>query len=171
MSDVCKKLFPHQDLDSLNKFYGDPRGRNGTYSPSWYKENIVRWIPPYQMYYSVDHSKFSHMMVHKKCLSVFQAAYTDVFKHFGQQKITQLRLDISGGSYCYRLERGGSDLSVHSWGCAIDMDPVHNPFPQPWKKGGIDPTFCQIMESHGFWWRGENGDVDPMHFQCCYRND
>ena len=171
MSAACKAAgFPHQDTASLNEFYGDPRGRNGNASPKWYSANMVKWVPPYQIYYS-DGKKtpFKFLMVHQKCLQTFQTAYTDVLKHIGQEQISKLRLDISGGAFCYRLERGGSSLSVHSWGCAIDMDPAHNPFPHKWKQGGIDPTFCQIMESHGFWWRGENNDIDPMHFQCCYR--
>ena len=171
-SPTCKKLFPHQDVDSLNAFYEDPRGRNGTYSTKWYAANMVKWIPPYQMYYSDGlKTKFRYLMVHKKCLSVFQQAYKNVLDHFGQAKISELRLDISGGTFNYRLERGGSGLSVHSWGCAIDMDPGHNPFPHKWEKGMIDPDFAQILEDTGLWWRGSDNDDDPMHFQCCYRGD
>ena len=53
MSAACKAAgFPHQDTASLNEFYGDPRGRNGNASPKWYSANMVKWVPPYQIYYS-----------------------------------------------------------------------------------------------------------------------
>ena len=39
----CKELFPHEDVLNLNKFYGDPSGRNGVVDSKWFKENIVKW--------------------------------------------------------------------------------------------------------------------------------
>jgi len=169
-SPTCKKLFPHQDSESLNVFYGNPMGRNGQVSPKWYAANIVKWTPPYPIWFSVNtKQQLKTLSIHKKCVPVFDAAFKAVLAHFGLAKIHELRLDISGGAYNYRLERGGSNLSVHAWGCAIDMDPVHNPFPKKWKTGMIDPTFAQIMEDNGFWWRGSDGDIDPMHFQNCWR--
>ena len=163
-------IWPHEDIASLNGFYGDPRGMNGTSSPKWESENLVLWEPPYPMYYSDgNHTRMWHLRVHKKCRDTFDAAFRDVLNHFGQEKITELRLDITGGTFCYRLERGGSRLSVHSWGCAIDMDPGHNPFPHRWEanKGMINLDFAGIMQSHGFCWRGAKGDIDSMHFQLC----
>ena len=38
----CKELFPHEDTVNLNKFFGDPTGRNGQVDSKWYKENIVK---------------------------------------------------------------------------------------------------------------------------------
>ena len=52
MSEKCKELFPHEDTVNLNKFFGDPTGRNGQVDSKWFKENVVKWIPPYQMYYT-----------------------------------------------------------------------------------------------------------------------
>ena len=65
--------------------------------------------------------------------------------------------------------RGGSRLSVHAWGIAIDMDPARNPFPARWREGMLNPDFADILEKHGIWWRGRPGDNDPMHFQCAWR--
>jgi hypothetical protein len=110
-------------------------------------------------------------MVHKKCLAAFQAAFADVLKELGIEYIKAHRLNISGGTFCYRLERGGSKLSVHSWGCAIDMDPQHNPFPHKYNAalGMLDTRFAAILERHGFTWRGAAGDDDPMHLQLSNR--
>jgi len=111
------------------------------------------------------------LRVHKKCLPVFQAAFSDALKELGADYIKAHRLDISGGTFCYRTQRGGSRLSVHAWGCAIDMDPGHNPFPHKWEdgRGMLDKHFAAILERHGFTWRGDNGDIDPMHLQLAHR--
>jgi hypothetical protein len=163
--------WPHQDAASMNAFYGDPRGGDNG-NPGWVGRNIVLWEPPYPMFYSDGkHTHLPHIRVHLKCVQTFTDAFKDVLNHFGPDAIKAKRLDITGGVFCYRLERGGSKLSVHSWGCAIDMDPGHNPFPSKWKpkSGMIDPDFAAILQGHGFTWRGAAGDNDPMHFQLCTR--
>ena len=160
--------WPHEDVASLNKFYGDPRGANGEPSAAWESANLVRWTPPYPMYYSDGkHTPLLHFRVHKKTLSTFDAAFKEALSVLGHDYIVEHHLDICGGTYCYRLERGGSRLSVHSWGCAVDLDPAHNPFPHQWVegKGMLDKKFAEILMKHGFDWRGANRDIDAMHFQ------
>jgi hypothetical protein len=163
--------WPHEDVASLNAFYGDPRGPNGKENPTWAAKNLVSWAPPYPMFYSDgQRTPLRHLRFHKKCVEAFDAAFKDVLATLGQAYISAHRLDISGGSYCYRVERGGSRLSVHSWGAAIDMDPNHNPFPAKWTGGQmIDIKFADILRKHGLCWRGQNGDVDAMHFQAVAR--
>lgn len=163
--------WPHQDAAALNVFYGDPRGANGQANPKWEAGNIGYWKPPYPMFYS-DGKKtpFARgIRMHRRCHQAFTAAFTDVLQTLGHDFIVANRLDISGGAFNYRVERGGARLSVHAWGCAIDMDPAHNPFPARWRKGMIDARFAAILEKHGFTWRGANADIDPMHFQLANR--
>jgi len=151
--------WPHQDASALNIFYGDPLGTGGEANPKWEAGNIGYWKPPYP----------KGLRIHRRCHQAFTDAFTDALQTLGHDYIMANRLDISGGAYNYRVERGGSRLSVHAWGCAIDMDPAHNPFPARWRKGMIDPKFCEILEKHGFTWRGRNADIDPMHFQLANR--
>ncbi len=162
--------WPHEDVASLNAFYGDCRGANGEANPKWEAANVVRWTPPYPIFYSDGkRTPLSHIRVHRKCLDTFEAAFQEVLATLGHDYIVAKRLDISGGAYDYRLERGGSRLSVHSWACAIDMDPAHNPFPHQWvaDRGMLDKAFAEILVKHGFDWRGGLRDIDPMHLQLC----
>jgi hypothetical protein len=161
--------YPHEDVAALNAFYGDPRGANGRPNPHWEADNIVLWTPPYPMFYTDGaHTPLHHLRVHKKVRDVFDAAYLEVLKTLGLDYIAKHRLNLSAGAYDYRIERGGSRLSVHSWGCAIDMDPAHNLFPHRWNPAiGLDQKFVAILKKHGFHWRGDNGDIDPMHLQLC----
>jgi hypothetical protein len=161
--------WPHEDVVALDAFYGNPRG-GAEGSATWQAQNLVRWSPPYPIFYSdPEKTRLNTLRVHKKCVDAFEAAFKDVLETLGHDYIAAHRLNISGGTYCFRVERGGSRLSVHSWGCAIDMDPGHNPFPHRWQegKGMIDAKFAAILQKHGFCWRGEGHDIDPMHFQLC----
>lgn len=161
--------FPHEDPESLNAFYGDPRGKGGKASTKWYNENIVKWKPPYPLFYSDGRIPLKTLQIHKKCVEAFDGAFQEVAQHFSEDEIEEKRLNISGGTYNYRLMRGGSKLSLHAYGATIDIDPENNPYPHPWTDAGIDKDFVAILENHGFYWRGTNGDIDPMHFQCAYR--
>ena len=171
MSQKCKEIFPHEDSVNLMKFYGDPRGSNGQVSKKWFSENMVKWTPPYTIYYSDGkRTPLKTIFLHKKVVSVYTAAFTDVKNTFEPKEINDLRLNISGGAFNYRVIRGGNRLSTQAFGIAIDMDPARNPYPKKWKEGMINREFCDILMKHGIWWRGHNGDVDAMHFQCAWRN-
>jgi len=160
--------FPHEDVASLDAFYGNPRGVGGNANPQWEAENIVLIEPPYRMEYSGG-GAMPHLRIHKKGAVPLMAALKGILEKFGSQEaIERARLHLTGGAYCYRLERGGSRLSVHSWGAAIDMDPGHNPFPKPWDhREGLNIEGVKVFEGEGFWWRGQGGDIDPMHLQLC----
>jgi hypothetical protein len=164
--------WPHEDVAALNAFYGDPRGRSGEANPLWEAANLVQWTPPYPLFYSDGHhSPMNHLRIHRKCVGAFQAAFGDALAALGHDYIVAHSLDITGGTFCYRLQRGGSRLSVHSWGCAIDIDPARNPFPRRWRagRGMLDLRFAEILQKRGFIWRGANGDNDPMHLQLARR--
>jgi hypothetical protein len=74
----------------------------------------------------------------------------------------------------WRPIRGGEVLSNHSWGVAVDLNSIDNPW-QPNLKGNnhggkmknsIPPEVVEIMKDVGFRWGGEwDGPADPMHFE------
>ena len=159
--------WPHEDVRALNEFYGDPRGSNGEASPLWQSANLAPWTPPYPIFYSDGkRSPLVHLRVHRKCLATFTDAFKDALETLGHDYLVEHRLDISGGTFNFRMERGGTRLSVHSWGCAIDVNPGQNPVPHKWmaNRGMMDLQFAEILEKHGFCWRGAHGDIDCMHF-------
>jgi hypothetical protein len=78
------------------------------------------------------------------------------------------------GCQNWRPIRGGSAQSMHSWGTAIDLNTISNPW-QPDLRGNshggkmrsdMPPEFVSIMKDVGFVWGGEwSGPADPMHFE------
>ena len=72
-----------------------------------------------------------------------------------------------GGCFSARVTRSlagnaGHNLSRHTWGAAIDLNPSDNPY------GGaphMDQRVIDAFVRHGFVWGGTFLIPDPMHFE------
>ena len=83
--------------------------------------------------------------------------------------MVRLGLDLFGGCFNYRPMRGGTALSMHSWGIAYDGDPERNQLRwgrdrAEFAKPAFDP-FWAIVEAHGAVSLGRARNYDWMHFQ------
>lgn len=145
----------------LKKVYGKPN-QEGSY--------LVTIKLPYPMRLAWDkRTKVTRMRCHEKVADELSAIFNDILKHYGDQEIKRLGIDLFGGCFNYRKMRGGSDWSRHSWGVAVDLDPSRNKlresgrtarFARPEYKAMID-----IFYKHGFESLGREKDYDWMHFQ------
>jgi hypothetical protein len=124
-------------------------------------------ILPYPFLY--DGKPVSKMRCHKLVADKFLAVFNDILAHYGLEEINRLGINKYGGCFNYRLMRGGTQLSRHSWGCAIDLDPQRNllketsktaRFARPEYKAMID-----IFYKHGFISLGREKNYDWMHFE------
>lgn len=69
-----------------------------------------------------------------------------------------------GGAFNFRKITGGSRLSLHAYGIAIDWDPEHNPRQKPLKRT-LPDWWYEIWGAHG-WSDGRRFPTpDPMHVQ------
>lgn len=69
------------------------------------------------------------------------------------------------GGYNYRTKRGGTSLSQHAYGNAIDINPEANPFQQGLATD-LPSNVSQMAARHGVSWGGDwQGKKDPMHFE------
>lgn len=148
-------------------FYGDPRGRNGQPSAKWEAENLVKVIPPYQMFYADKPIKSFRM--HKNCAGATLKALHAIFQATKGDKnlLTESGANVFGGSYNFRLMRGGNRLSMHSWGCAIDLDPARNGMADVTPHFAKYPFVVKAFEDLGAVWGGRwaGRNCDGMHFQ------
>lgn len=137
------------------------------FGPPGIESNLVRINPPYPHKY--NGRPVSAIRIHKEVASSLERVLKKVLKEYGQQQITELGLDIYGGSYINRNMRGGTKKSMHAWGIALDYFPTRNPL-----KWGQDralfakPEYDKwwgIWEEEGWVSLGRVRDFDWMHVQ------
>lgn len=143
----------------LTKKYGTPNETGKGY--------LVTIELPYDFYYGGKAVK--KMSCHKLVADKFKAVFEEILTVYGLEKIQALGINKYGGCFNYRKMRGGTELSKHSWGVAIDLDPERNllkenhrtaRFARPEYKPMID-----IFYKHGFLSLGREKDYDWMHFE------
>ena len=151
-----------------NHFYGDPRGANGRVDPKWEASNIVRVEFPWDAVLAWDtHTRVRTARVHRLCAKSLERVLASIWVASGrsQETIRKWGMHLYGGAYEFRQVRGGTSLSSHSWGCAIDFDPLRNAL------GDKTPNFANIPEvlaafdAEGWTWGGKWSRPDGMHWQ------
>jgi hypothetical protein len=125
---------------------------------------------PYPMRLSWDKSKkVTRMKVNKHVKDNFLNVFNELLQHYGYDELVRLEIDVFGGCFNYRLMRGGSKLSRHSWGVAIDLNPEKNGLNTHVSKsqfaGKEYNKMMEIFEKNGFINLGKVILRDTMHFE------
>jgi hypothetical protein len=74
-------------------------------------------------------------------------------------------MHLFGGAYNFRVMRGGSSLSMHAYGCAVDFDPARNGFGSRNPYLAKCPAVLEAFKREGWTWGGTWKKPDGMHFQ------
>lgn len=152
-----------------DSFYGNPRGKNITQpSAKWESEYLVFFKPPFRITYAGKH--VVQFKVNKNCLVGFQEAFNNLYKAAGgkQKTLDTWGVSIFAGCYNYRLMRGGNSLSMHSWGCAVDLDPANNSLMDNTPRFAQFPEVLDAWSRAGAIWGGDwDGDKDTLDERRC----
>lgn len=106
---------------------------------------------------------------HEKLAQPLTGIFAETLKHYGQADIERLNLNVFGGCFNHRKKRGGSTLSTHAYGAAVDLNPEANQL-----RWGADRAqfarpeyapFWNIVMAHGGTPAGYAWGKDWMHFQ------
>ncbi len=155
-------------------YYGNPRGRNGEASAAWESANLARVHTPWKLVTAWDGKQVKGVKVHNKCgeslLRVFRAIWLDAISEATatgdpQKVIESWGMHLFGGGYNYRLMRGGSRLSMHSYGCAVDFDPARNGMGDKTPNFANCPEVLAAFKAEGWVWGGDWSNPDGMHWQ------
>lgn len=133
-------------------------------------QNQVMFPIPYPMRLAWDTGTIvNRFQCHAKVVDAFSRIFTQTLMHYGLDQIRELRLDLFGGCFNHRPMRGGSQLSMHSWGIAVDLDPERNQL--NWNRSRAAfarpeyEPFWGFVEKQGLISLGRERDFDWMHFQ------
>lgn len=161
-------IFPHQS--QAESYFGRIEvGPNGQPTERWEKRNLTTFTLPYRMRLAWDTERvIQKITCHKMVAPSLSVILKNILTHYGSEEaVRAARMDLYGGCYNYRLSRGGSTLSQHAYGAAIDLDPDRNGLGVPWKpdSGMMPVEVIQIFEDAGWTWGGKWSRPDAMHFQ------
>jgi len=131
---------------------------------------LVKVILPYPMVISWDKaSKINSLRCHKLIAENLRKVFEDILSEYGLSRIQELGIDLYGGCFAFRKMRGGEDWSRHSWGVAIDLDPIRNQLKETKKTARFARPEYQpmidIFYKHGFLSLGVEKNYDWMHFE------
>lgn len=148
-------------------FYGNPdSGGDGVPDRHWEDANIVTLAPPWRMRLAWDTSQVvKSIRIHKLVYPSLSRVLLAMWGAFGhdQAKVEAARMHLYGGAYNFRMMRGSAHLSMHSYGCAIDLDPEGNVFGS--HQWSMPQTVIDIFKSEGWIWGGAWSKPDAQHFQ------
>lgn len=150
------QIWPRQS--ECEKFYGKV-GANQTLL-----------VLPYRMRLAWDlATEINRFSCHERVHDAFRRVFDKTLSEYGEARISQLRLDLFGGCLNVRKMRGGTQMSMHSWGIAVDLDPERNTLRMThatatFARPEYEP-FWRIVESEGLVSLGRLRDFDWMHFQ------
>lgn len=151
---------------------------DGLADPRWEAANLVSIPVPYRMVLAWDPSReLRSIRCHKRVAPSLARILQSIKDHYKtQQAIEAARMHLFGGCYMFRPMRGLAQLSIHSYGAAIDLDPANNPLGKPWRPnaGMMPEAVIKIFQAEGWVW-GDDWDTDSrtddttrhdaMHFQ------
>ena len=153
---VKSGIFPRQK--DVRDFYGK------------IQSNQTKITLPYRMKLAWDTEKtITKFSCHKKVSESLQAIFKVTLDYYGIEEIKRLGLDLFGGCLNVRKMRGGSRYSMHSWGIAVDLNPVANQLKWNDKKALFAKSdfnfFWDTVEKYGATSVGRERNFDWMHFQ------
>jgi hypothetical protein len=144
--------------DCLN-YYGNPAQKG------WLHDNTVYVDCPWVLH--VGKQPTSHILIHKHCAESLGHVLEAIWEACDRDasKIAALRYDRYDGSYNFRPMRGSSNMSMHSFACAIDWDAADNAFHDKHHLFNEQSLLVVKFKEEGWIWGGEWSPPDAMHVQ------
>ncbi|QFT47800.1 Putative peptidoglycan binding domain protein [Roseivivax sp. THAF40] len=143
---------------NVRAFFGDVGERQTRIEVPW--GMVLAWDTSYRV---------SRITVHQKVAESATRAMQAISDVYSEREIRDLGLHLFGGSLNVRRMRGGSRYSMHSWGIAIDFDPLRNGLRTRKPKARLSQDdavpFWEAWEAEGWVSLGRAAGYDWMHVQ------
>jgi hypothetical protein len=149
-----KTEIPADEYRDICRIYGHPGDES----------KLVRFTFPYPMKLYGDTPITDHRC-HRLCKPDLEAILETARDELGMDFIREHHLDHYDGVYNYRKMRGGSSMSRHSWGIAIDIAAEYNGNQVRRPQAEMPDEFIKIFQRFGWKSGGAEWGRDFMHFQ------
>ncbi|MEJ8474438.1 M15 family metallopeptidase [Roseibium algae] len=155
-TDTDRRTWPRQR--DVRKVFGEVGTRQVKVKVPW--DLFLAWDTNVQV---------SGMTLHELVAPSAERIFARIKQTYSDEQIRQLGLHLFGGSLNVRRMRGGNAYSMHSWGIAIDWDPVRNQLRWRRPKARLScadaDRFWKIWQDEGWTSLGQARDFDWMHVQ------
>ena len=133
-------------------------------------QNQVLLNLPYKMQLAWDlNQTITRFSIHKSVAESAHRVLTNVLEYYKDEGIAEHGFDLFGGCLNVRPMRGGKRPSMHSWGVAIDFDPLRNRLRWGKDKAQLASKECEkfweFWEEEGWVSLGRERNYDWMHVQ------
>jgi hypothetical protein len=146
--------WPKPTAAALQSFYGSPGDES----------NLVSFDFPFPMFY--EGKRVLRSRCHRKVKTSLLRILTEIGDRWSDSPAIMDNAEDYGGIYNYRPMRGGSSLSMHSWGIAIDLDADDNGNKTAWPVAADMPIeIMEVFSREGWMSAGAFWGRDAMHFQ------
>lgn len=143
---------------AIYDYYGDPKDKD------FRLKHLKTAKLPFLLVLSWQTDRaITSVTLHEKVIDSFIDALEDIKEQVGESKLHELGWDRWGGGYIVRPKTGSRDLSTHSWGIAVDLNPHLGPYGKP--SDGYPKVFRVAFQARGWVWGGRWQTPDGMHFQ------
>jgi hypothetical protein len=136
-------------------------------------ENQTSITLPFELRLAWDkRKKISRITCHKKCGESFVQIFEDIYNYYDKdiKAIQKDNMDLFGGCLNVRKMRGANRYSLHSWGCAMDLDPDKNQLKWGRDEAQMPEYIIDIFAKYNCENLGRVKNYDFMHFQFCKRS-
>lgn len=163
MPPLTPERFPLADGDDIRRVFGDPDPYLADGDDTDWRRLIlsepVRF--PAAVRYSGTGTLLTRICVHR----LLAPSLTRVLDQLSRRNAWRYVSDCAG-AYAFRLKRGGTSLSLHSWAAAIDFNADSYPLgKQPSPKDEFVRFVVPVFEAEGWTWGGRWNRPDAMHFE------
>jgi hypothetical protein len=157
-------VLPPENNTALNAFYGNAN-REGSYL-TWFSfpcKGIRLYSRDGALVADKTGDDIPDHRAHRLLVGRIQAALLEIYLTLGDEEFRRQGWHIYGGAFNYRNKVGGSSLSTHAWGIAIDNNQDENRYKQ-YSTTFSDVAF-DIWEKWGFLSAYRAWGHDAMHVQ------
>lgn len=168
--DVNPNNWPSDKAPDLNAFYGTPRKNDDCAAIT---PRIVRVDSPWRMPLDWNLSQSRRFFkVHELVAQSLERVLTQIEASYSEAEVQQLGLNRFSGDYVCRKITGGTRMSTHAYGIAIDFYGSKNELrrtthdtPPPTLAHADCQPFWEAFENEGWYSLGRSQNYDWMHIQ------